>query len=263
MRPRHESDGEQRCSRLADCDRARQRRPGERRLRARFFGRDGGALCFLGDVTGHDAKAAALARELEALVTEMAPRMAPGALLSWLNAELEAAWPPDLFVSAVCFSFDADTQRGAIALAGQMPPVIRSPWTAAALDVTAGPPLGILAGERYRERRFGLSTGELLVAVTDGITIRSRTTPTRSERRPSPGSSATRRPTRTRSARRCSGRPGDRACATTRRCWPSRPRCAVSAPRRSFPEARQARSVATATAISGDLLPANRAGPAP
>ncbi len=135
-----------------------------------FFGRDGGALCFLGDVTGHDAKAAALARELEALVTEMAPRMAPGALLSWLNTELEAAWPPDLFVSAVCFSFDADTQRGAIALAGQMPPVIRSPGTTAALDVTAGPPLGIFAGERYRERLFGLSAGELLVAVTDGIT---------------------------------------------------------------------------------------------
>jgi serine phosphatase RsbU (regulator of sigma subunit) len=135
-----------------------------------FVGRDGGALCFLGDVTGHDAKAAMLARELGTLVCEMAPWMAPGPLLCQLNSELAATWPPDLFVSAVCLWFDPDTQRGTIAVAGQMPPVIRSRGTTTVLDVTAGLPLGILAGERYREREFGLAAGELLVAVTDGIT---------------------------------------------------------------------------------------------
>jgi serine phosphatase RsbU (regulator of sigma subunit) len=135
-----------------------------------FFRRQGAALCFLADVAGHDAKAARLARELEALVAATADWMAPGALLSWLNSELEAAWPADLFVSAVCLSFDPQTGRGTAALAGQLPPVVRSPWTTSALDVTAGPPLGVLADERYTEREFGLCPGELLVAVTDGIT---------------------------------------------------------------------------------------------
>jgi serine phosphatase RsbU (regulator of sigma subunit) len=135
-----------------------------------FFRRHGMALCFLGDVAGHDAEAARLARELEALVSAAADWMAPGALLSWLNAELEATWPPDLFVSAICLSFDAETGRGTAALAGQLPPIVRGPWMTSTLDVTPGPPLGILADERYPEGEFGLRPGELLVAVTDGIT---------------------------------------------------------------------------------------------
>jgi serine phosphatase RsbU (regulator of sigma subunit) len=134
-----------------------------------FLRREGGALCFLGDVSGHDASAARLARELEARVSAIADWMAPGALLSRVNAELEAVWPPDLFVSAVCFSFHSRTGRGTIALAGQLPPVVKSRWSASVLDVTAGPPLGVLAGERYPENEFGLGLGELLVAVTDGI----------------------------------------------------------------------------------------------
>jgi serine phosphatase RsbU (regulator of sigma subunit) len=100
----------------------------------------------------------------------MADRMPPGALLSQLNAELEAAWPSDVFVSAVCFSFDSCTGRGTVALAGQLPPVVKSRWTASALDVTPGPPLGLVADERYPERKFGLDVGELLVTATDGIT---------------------------------------------------------------------------------------------
>jgi len=111
-----------------------------------------------------------LAGEIGALVREMAAWMTPGPLLCRLNAELAATWSPDLFVSAVCLSFDPDTRRGTIALAGQMPPVIRRPGTTAVLDVAAGLPLGVLDGERYREREFDLAADELLVAVTDGIT---------------------------------------------------------------------------------------------
>jgi serine phosphatase RsbU (regulator of sigma subunit) len=135
-----------------------------------FFRRQGAVLCFLGDVAGHDPRAARLARELETLVSATAGWMEPGALLSWLNWELETAWPADLFVCAVCLSFDPQTGRGSAALAGQLPPVVRGSWTTSALDVTAGPPLGVLAGEHYPETEFGLRPGELLVAVTDGIT---------------------------------------------------------------------------------------------
>ena len=127
-------------------------------------------MCFLGDVAGHDERAASLAQELETLVSSRADWMTPGFLLSRLNSDLEAVWPSDVFVSAVCFSFDSRTGRGSIALAGQLPPLVRTARTTCAIDVVAGAPLGVLADERYHEREFGLRGGDLLVAVTDGIT---------------------------------------------------------------------------------------------
>ena len=138
---------------------------------ARVFSRsDGIALCFLGDVTGHGPQAALLARDLETRVSQLAARMSPGALLSSLNDALEAQWPAELFVSAVCFSFDFLTGAGTIALAGQMPPVVRSHSSSTPLDGHAGPALGILPGQIYQESEFVLGVGDLLVAVTDGVT---------------------------------------------------------------------------------------------
>jgi serine phosphatase RsbU (regulator of sigma subunit) len=135
-----------------------------------FFRREDAVMCFLGDVTGHDERAASLARELEMLVSSRADRTTPGVLLSRLNADLESAWRSDVFVSAVCFSFDSRSGRGSVAVAGQLPPLVRTARTTSAIDVIVGPPLGILADQRYRESEFGLRTGDLLVAVTDGIT---------------------------------------------------------------------------------------------
>ena len=137
---------------------------------ARVFRRPNGeVLCFLGDVSGHDEQATRLAWQLGSFVSARAA-MTPGPMLSLLNAELHATWSDHLFVSAICLSFDARTGRGRMAVAGQLPPIIKTPWDASVLDVTAGPPLGVLTHERYREWDFGLSAGELLVAVTDGVT---------------------------------------------------------------------------------------------
>jgi serine phosphatase RsbU (regulator of sigma subunit) len=96
--------------------------------------------------------------------------MSPGALLAKLNAALEAAWPSDLFVSAVCLVIDPQRGRATIALAGQMPPLVRNPSSTRWLRMEAGPALGILAEQRYPERDIVLGARDLLVVVTDGVT---------------------------------------------------------------------------------------------
>jgi len=131
---------------------------------------DGRTLFFIGDVAGHDARAAALAIELNTRVSHLARWSSPGTLLQELNAAIEANWPADVFVSAICFLLDPATGRGTIAAAGQVPPIIRSASGCRTVDLHAGPALGLVADERYPERPFMLEAGEILVAVTDGIT---------------------------------------------------------------------------------------------
>src|SRR5690348_5241793 len=87
--------------------------------------RDGQALFFIGDVAGHDSRAARLATDLDARVSCLAKWASPGALLGELNVAVETSWPSDVFVSAVCFLLDPATGRGTIAAAGQVPPIIR------------------------------------------------------------------------------------------------------------------------------------------
>ena len=132
--------------------------------------RDGQALFFLGDVAGHDARAARLARELDVRVADLAASSGPGQLLTNLNAALETAWPPDVFVCAVCFSLDPLTGRGSIAVAGQLPPIVKGPSSSWPVSVQSGPPLGVVPEHGYDESAFVLVAGDLLVAVTDGIT---------------------------------------------------------------------------------------------
>jgi serine phosphatase RsbU (regulator of sigma subunit) len=131
---------------------------------------DGQALFFVGDVAGHDARAARLAREIDDRVLDLARTTRPGALLTILNAALEASWPCDAFVSAVCFSFDPLTGEGSIATAGQFPPIVKGASSSRAIDVEGGPPLGVLSRHSYAELPFSLAFGDVLVAVTDGIT---------------------------------------------------------------------------------------------
>lgn len=111
-----------------------------------FPHRDGCVLLFIGDVTGHDDRAADLAGDLETLVCQMAAWMSPGTLLSTLSCALEAAWPSDMFATAVCLSLDQRTGAGTIAVAGQLPPIIRSTSLTSVIDTDGGPPLAIFPG---------------------------------------------------------------------------------------------------------------------
>jgi sigma-B regulation protein RsbU (phosphoserine phosphatase) len=131
---------------------------------------DGRALFFIADVAGHDARATGFATELDARVSYLASWASPGELLGELNAAVEASWPFDVFVSAVCFLLDPATGQGTIAAAGQVAPVIRSASCCREVEMHTGPALGLIAEQRYPERRFVLEAGDVLVAVTDGIT---------------------------------------------------------------------------------------------
>lgn len=131
---------------------------------------DGRALFFVGDVAGHDARSAALAAEMDGLVLDLATVVSPARLLKALNAVVEARWPSDVFVSAICFVLDPRTGRGTVAAAGQFPPVVRSACSSYSLSVDAGPALGLVAESQYVEREFTLVAGDVLVAVTDGVT---------------------------------------------------------------------------------------------
>jgi serine phosphatase RsbU (regulator of sigma subunit) len=132
--------------------------------------RDGRELFFIADVAGHDARAARVARQLDRCVFDLARSSRPAALLSILNAVVEERWPSDVFVCAVCFALDTRTGEGSIASAGQLPPVVKGAARCRAIDVEGEPPLGIVPGYGYAEEPFRLAPGELLVAVTDGVT---------------------------------------------------------------------------------------------
>jgi serine phosphatase RsbU (regulator of sigma subunit) len=131
---------------------------------------EGRVFCFLGDVTGNGRRASRLARELEELVRELAPGLSPGALIGEINSRIEATWAPNTFVSAVCLSLDTAQGCGVVAVAGQLPPVVRSATKTCALSVSTGPPLGVISGHAYSDTPFELADGDVMVLVTDGIT---------------------------------------------------------------------------------------------
>jgi len=135
---------------------------------------DGHVFCLLGDVAGHGRSAARFARELDQLVRDFGKRFHPGALLGELNARIEAGWVPNIFVSAVCLSLDAEHGCGAVAVAGQLPPVVRTATTQQ-LPIVSGPPLGVVSGQAYLDTPFELADGDVMVLVTDGITDPLRT----------------------------------------------------------------------------------------
>jgi serine phosphatase RsbU (regulator of sigma subunit) len=130
---------------------------------------DGQLLCFLGDVTGHGKRAARLSRELETLVRELARWLPPGELLGEINNRMEAGWAPNIFASAVCLSLDAARGCGSVAVAGQLPPVVRAATTRP-LSVTSGAPLGVISSQFYSDSPFELADGDVMVLVTDGVT---------------------------------------------------------------------------------------------
>jgi serine phosphatase RsbU (regulator of sigma subunit) len=134
------------------------------------LGQGGRLVCFLGDVAGHGPSAARLARDLEDRVSRLAATLSCGALLTELNAALAATWEVGLFASAVCFSLDTWSGQGSVAAAGQLPPIVKGGTGARPLPATPGPGLGLVAGHRYLETEFFLAVGDMVVAVTDGIT---------------------------------------------------------------------------------------------
>ncbi|MER7444830.1 ATP-binding SpoIIE family protein phosphatase [Micromonospora avicenniae] len=136
----------------------------------------------LGDVAGHDVRAAARMGQVRAALRALAlsdPR--PDAVLAGLDrlvANLAAeAGTPELFVTVVFGVIDADRQELALATAGHPAPLIRrcapddQPY-AEYVDLPAGAPLGLGARPAVATVRF--APGDTLLLFSDGVVERRR-----------------------------------------------------------------------------------------
>lgn len=145
---------------------------------------DGRRFLFaIGDVSGKGAPAAltmartiGLLRATARAAAALSPLLPdPARLLASVNDELAADNDSLTFVTAVLGVLDTSTGEGALAIAGHDPPILlaagegRRPPTL--LRPKAGrPALGMRAGAAYLSQPLRLSSGDVLLLYTDGVT---------------------------------------------------------------------------------------------
>ncbi|WP_411075937.1 SpoIIE family protein phosphatase [Streptomyces sp. cmx-4-7] len=133
---------------------------------------DTAAAAVIGDVQGHNIKAAALMGQVRTAVHATAGA-APGDVLARTNRVLTDL-ETDLFVSCLYIHVDLAERRLHLASAGHPPPLLHSPAPAphtVALPVEPGPLLGIhpCTGADYPVTTVPLPPGSLLALYTDGL----------------------------------------------------------------------------------------------
>lgn len=139
---------------------------------------DGAVTLIVGDVQGHDLRAAALMGELRTVARSCAVEGAPPAqVLARVHRYLSRA-PSELLATAVVVRIEAGTRRATVASAGHLPPLLLIPsrpgWTAGDLPLEVGPPLSV--GEEWTEQESVLADGAVLLLYTDGL-VESRAWP--------------------------------------------------------------------------------------
>ncbi|MFF2993176.1 PP2C family protein-serine/threonine phosphatase [Streptomyces sp. NPDC057950] len=128
------------------------------------------ATAVIGDVQGHNVRAAALMGQLRTAVhTHAAVGMRPDDLLTRTNQVL-CDLDPGLFASCLCIQLDLVRRRALLATAGHLPPLLRHPnGHTEALSLPPGLLLGILADADYAAVDIPLSSGLTLALYTDGL----------------------------------------------------------------------------------------------
>lgn len=144
------------------------------------FALPGGELAIvLGDVVGHDVRAAALMGQVRAALRALAlTDPAPETVLSGLDRLVRSlsdeSRTEELFVTVVYGIADPTTGQLCLASAGHPPPLLRRPGVGRAdavfLDVPPGAPLG-LEGSRST-LTYTLRAGETVVLFSDGVVER-------------------------------------------------------------------------------------------
>lgn len=124
----------------------------------------------IGDVEGHNVRAAALMGQLRTAVhTHAAVGMRPDDLLARTN-QVMCDLNPGLFASCLCVQLDMVRRRALLATAGHPPPLLRRPdGRAEALALPPGPLLGIVPDADYLAVDIPLSSGVTLALYTDGL----------------------------------------------------------------------------------------------
>lgn len=131
---------------------------------------DGAVGVHIGDVQGHDPRAAALMGQICAVLRAVAEyEPAPGIVLGRIN-ELLIKTGSARFASCTMLHVDARTGRVTGTTAGHVPILsVHKDGTYDIIDLSGGPVLGVVPGAVYPEEAFELPWDSALVMVTDGV----------------------------------------------------------------------------------------------
>ncbi|MBL1100853.1 SpoIIE family protein phosphatase [Streptomyces sp. 205] len=131
---------------------------------------DGHVALVIGDVQGHSAAAATIMGQMRTAIRAYAVEgHPPDVVVSHAN-RLLVDMETDLF--ATCAYVDLDMEEGEawFVRAGHLQPLLRRPDGATEeLTIEGGPPLGVVAEAEYPMTAIGLSSGTLVVLLTDGL----------------------------------------------------------------------------------------------
>lgn len=140
----------------------------------------GRTVLMVGDVQGHDLRAAALMGQLRTVARAAATEgQSPTRILSGLNQYLASLPDNDLLATAVVVELDHLARGATVAGAGHPPPLLlsldeSSHWVSRELELVTAPPLSI--GSTYVETTIDLPAGSVLLLYTDGL-IETRSWP--------------------------------------------------------------------------------------
>ncbi|MEW1777408.1 PP2C family protein-serine/threonine phosphatase [Streptomyces sp. NPDC086777] len=131
---------------------------------------DGHIGLSIGDVQGHNIEAAAFMGQVRAALRALASVTgAPGELLARTN-DLLVSLGSDLFATCIFMRLDPETGVLESARAGHVPFVWATADGKSGLgEDEGGPPLGIEPGIEYPVARHRLTTGGMVVLLTDGV----------------------------------------------------------------------------------------------
>jgi serine phosphatase RsbU (regulator of sigma subunit) len=136
---------------------------------------DGRVALIVGDVIGHDIRAASLMGQIRTVTRTLASLdLSPADVLTQLDVMVSEM---GIEVGATCVyaAFDPASRQCVIARAGHPPPALVQPTGGVDfLDLPACPPLGV-GGSEFESMEFSLRPGSVLVLYTDGL-IESRDT---------------------------------------------------------------------------------------
>jgi serine phosphatase RsbU (regulator of sigma subunit)/anti-sigma regulatory factor (Ser/Thr protein kinase) len=135
---------------------------------------DSGVVVVVGDVQGHNSRAAALMGQLRTAVRAyVSEGHSPAVALERTN-RLLAGLETDLFATCCLLQLDERTGDVLLASAGHPLPLLLRPadgggTTTGVLEVEPGPPLGVDPDAEYATGRAHLATRTRLVLYTDGL----------------------------------------------------------------------------------------------
>ncbi|MFG2958286.1 PP2C family protein-serine/threonine phosphatase [Streptomyces sp. NPDC048291] len=131
---------------------------------------DGHIGLSIGDVQGHNIEAAAFMGQVRAAMRALASVTSePGELLA-RTSDLLVSLGSDLFATCTFMRLDPETGLLESARAGHVPFVWATADGKSGLgEDEGGPPLGIESGMEYPVARYRLTTGGMVVLLTDGV----------------------------------------------------------------------------------------------